>query len=81
VLLIALFGIGLVITIQGVRKHLVVGLAVFVTMLVCNIDEDLFSGNYLSIQYLPMVLVVLLTSTQPSISVLPRSLESGADGN
>jgi len=81
VLLIALFGIGLFIAIQGVRKHLVVGLAVFVTMLVCNIDEDLFSGNYLSIQYLPIILVVLLTSTQHSISVLPRSLESGADGN
>jgi O-antigen ligase len=65
-LLISLFVIGLVITIKAAHKHLVVGLAVFITALGCNIDEDLITGNYLSIQYAAIILSVMLTSTRCS---------------
>lgn len=61
-LLIALLVVGCTQTFSGISRNISVAFAVFITMIVCNLDEDLFDGNYLSIQYLSLVLPVLLAA-------------------
>jgi len=65
-LLITLVVMGVAITAKKASKGLSLGLALLITMVVCNLDEDLFSGNYLSIVYSSMILSVILVSSKIS---------------
>jgi len=60
ILIISIAVAAFAITANRAHKGFSLGLALLTTMIVCNLYEDLFDGNYLSITYLAMILAVLL---------------------
>ena len=60
ILIISIAVTAFAITANRAHKGLSLGLALLTTMIVCNLYEDLFDGNYLSTTYLAMILAVIL---------------------
>lgn len=59
--LLCWLALGFVASLRAARAGLATGLATFVAMLITSMDEDLYTGIYLSVLYLPTVLAVLVS--------------------
>ena len=67
VLVTILIAIGLTITGRRANSGFALGFAVIVSMIICNLDEDLFDGKYLTFQYLTIIMAVLISSNREGL--------------
>ena len=67
VLVTIIIAIGLTITGRRANSGFALGFAVIVSMIICNLDEDLFDGKYLTFQYLTIIMAVLISSNREGL--------------
>lgn len=60
VLISSVLLVGFVAVCRGVGTIRSLAIALLITMLLCNLDEDLFDGKYLTLTFIPILLAVIL---------------------